>query len=142
MSQKKQWIIINELRQPIVDELRTIIAKFQGKRLVLTLEKLKIKRSNNQNRYYWGVIIPAIKQMFDDAGNDLDSEEIHESLKIHIGKLRQEIKLPNGETKQIIGSTASLSTLDMELYLEKIRAWAAQFDYIIPLPNEVFLDSN
>jgi len=35
-----------------------LIQQWEGKRIAITVEKAKTKRSNQQNRYYHGVVIP------------------------------------------------------------------------------------
>jgi hypothetical protein len=37
-------------------------------------------------------------------------------------------------------STTDLSTPDFEIYMEKIRAWAAGYGHKIPLPHEIIQD--
>jgi hypothetical protein len=112
--------------------LRTL----EGKHALITVRELARRRSLKQNRFYWGVVIPAVAEMFNDAGTAVDSEEVHEFLKTHVGKLSAEIVTPDGEVCPITGSTAKLGTREFEEYMEKIRAWAAQFHVSIPLPNE------
>ena len=43
---------------------------------------------------------------------------------------------PDGEVLKGLGSTAKLSTLEFEIYMEKCRAFAAEHGVAIPLPNE------
>ena len=107
-----------------------------GKRVSVTVEVIKQKRSSNANAYYWGVVVEAVTQMFRDNGNYVDSEDVHEFLKLRVGKLAQVIVLPDGEVQKGLGSTAKLTTGEFELYMEKIRAWAAEYGCPIPLPNE------
>ena len=98
-----------------------------GKRVELTVQKLRHPRTNNQNRYYWGVVVKLIAQ---HTGHD--SEQIHELLK--------QFHSPNwhlGE-KAIPTSTTRLDTLEFSEYTEKCRMWANEFFGLnIPLPGEV-----
>jgi glycosyltransferase involved in cell wall biosynthesis len=43
---------------------------------------------------------------------------------------------PDGVEYYLSGTTTDLSTQELEDYIEKIRAWAAEFGYEIPFPNE------
>ena len=43
--------------------------------------------------------------------------------------------LPDGEVYKSLGSTAKLSTTEFTGFIEKIRAWAAQFGVEIPDPQ-------
>jgi hypothetical protein len=75
-------------------------------------------------------------QMFRDAGNYVDAEDVHGFLKEHVGKLSRVIVTPDREVVKAPGSTTKLSTQEFEVYLEKIRAWAAGYGCVIALPNE------
>lgn len=98
-----------------------------GKRVQLTLEKVKHKRSNNQNAYYFGVVL---KLLSEHTGHD--PEELHDALKFKFGEKRYHGNL------LIPASTKNLDTIDFEKYLDKIRKWAVEeLRVVIPLPNEV-----
>lgn len=116
--------------------LGAAVAGLEDKTLVLSLKEQKRKRSLNQNAYYWGVVVEAVTQMFREHGNYVDAEEVHEFLKLRVGKLSRVIVTPDGEIVKSLGSTAKLSKLEFEAYLERVRAWAAEFGCVIPLPNE------
>lgn len=125
----------------ISDGCRKIIAQaiksFNGKFIEIDIKEKKKKRSLSQNAYYWAVVIPAIKVMFDEYGNNVSNEQVHEFLKLEVGKLRDTIILPDGNVRIITGSSAELEPPKFEKYLTEIRAWAAEWDVFIPLPNEI-----
>jgi hypothetical protein len=121
----------------VLQHLLTTIAKLDGKRLVLTLKEQKRRRSLNQNAYLWGVVYAAIVDAFREHGNAVDAEDVHSYCKEHVGKLKQVFVTPHGEVLTGPGSTAKLGTQEFELYLERVRSWAAETLGIgIPLPNE------
>jgi len=93
--------------------ITTAIKTLEGKTVVITIKEIKRKRSNYQNSYYWGVVIPPIQEVFIDAGNNVDSEDINTFLKGEVGKLTKYIKLPNGEFKHIQGSAKKLNTKEL-----------------------------
>ena len=113
------------------------IRALDGKRVKIVISELKKKRSNPQNRYYWGFVIPPITELLRDFGNDVDADETHEFLKEHVGKLVAVVLDGNGVRHKIVQSSAKQDTAKFEEYLERIRAWAAEYQLIIPLPNEV-----
>ena len=119
-------------RQSIATALKSLDGKFAK----ITIEERKKNRSLNQNNFYWGVVIPTIVNMFNEHGNNVDAEQVHEFLKDEVGKLSQVVVLPDGETKKISGSSAILKTMQFEDYLTKIRSWAAEWGVMIPFPNE------
>ena len=89
--------------------------------------------SNNQNRYYWGVIIPHV---MDYMGDD-DKDYIHDILKE---------KFAQREKNDILGiDTAKgysrMNSVERENYHEKIRRFfLTEYKCQIPLPNEVIDD--
>lgn len=90
------------------------------------VRKKKKDRSNNQNRYYRGVIV---KILSDELG--YFPEQIHDLL-------RNMFLLVDGAKYPIARSTTNLSTVEMEDYLSKIRIWAAsELNCQIPLPNQI-----
>lgn len=91
----------------------------------LIIRKKKKSRSNNQNRYLWGVVY---KMIADETGHS--SDEVHEHVRWRF--LRKHGKL------ETVRSTPDLSTVEMEKYLEDIRRFCAtELNLSIPLPNEV-----
>lgn len=121
----------------VLRRLQAAVASAAGKRLVLTLKELKKSRSQSQNAYLWGVVYPAIVAVFREHGNNVDAEDVHDFLKDRVGKLKQHFVTPAGEVLTGPGSTAKLTTVEFEAYLEKVRVWAAEsLGTAIPLPNE------
>ena len=92
----------------------------------IVIKKRRKDRSNQQNRDMWGVVYKIISET---TGHTED--EIHDSM-------RAMFLMDNLGKFPIMRSSTSLTTAEMEEYLEKIRQWAAQeLSCIIPLPNEV-----
>jgi len=129
-------VINGKLATEVIRSLSTAISNLDGEIIKIVIEKAKKKRSVNQNSYYWGVIIQEVLLMFREAGNDVDAEEVHSYLKEHVGKLTKVVVDPEGNKESVLQSTTRLSTKEFEDYLERIRAWAAGFGIVIPLPKE------
>lgn len=126
--------ITDSARKKIVDA----IANYDGKDILVKITEAQKKRSDRQNRYYWGVIIPSIRQLMNDTwGNDMTVMEVHEYLKRSVGKITKAIKLPEGGYDIITNSSTQLTTVEFEAYNERCRAYGAQNGIAIPLPNEV-----
>ena len=118
-------------------ELSALLARMEGKPVVVTVKEVKRRRSNDQNGYYWGVVVPAVTAMFRDAGNYVDENDTHEFLKLRVGKISRVIVTPDGEVHKSLGSTAKLSVSEFADYVARVRAWAAEHGCDIPEPNEV-----
>lgn len=106
------------------------VESFDGHEVQLTLKKKSKPRSNQQNRYYWGVVI---KTLADHLGYTPD--EMHDALRMKF-LIDRERQLPT------IKSTTTLSTITFEEYMTSVRQWASQeLDCYIPEPNEVDYES-
>ncbi len=111
--------------------MQSYLVKHDGEYIKMEYSQPTKGRSNNQNRYMWGVIYTMIA-----AETGHTTEEIHEFMK-SMFLPREFLKV--GETiQQLTKSTTTLSTTDMETYLEHIRAFAAsELNLVIPLPQEI-----
>jgi transposase len=119
------------------EKLRATIARMEGKRIRVAVSEVKRRRSVNQNAYMWGVVIQMITDVFRDAGNMVDKDDVFDFLKAEVWKLKQVYVTPDGEVLRGPGSTRHWSTHEMESKLEEARAWAAAvMGLSIPLPNE------
>jgi len=86
----------------------------------------KKSRSTPQNKYYWGV---CIRLLSEETG--YNKNETHDAL-------RMLFLMDHSKGIPTIRSTASLTTVQFEDYLSKIRMWASQeLSCYIPEPNEV-----
>lgn len=112
------------------------ISQFPDCSIELTVNRLSKKRSNNQNNYLWGCVIPLVRDRLVDLGHEVNADLTHEIL-----KLKFNTKYLHNEEGEVVaeygGSTTELSTTDFMIYLEKIKMWASSFLGIyIPEPNE------
>lgn len=126
-----------KLPQGIKETLARVIPTFAGKKVRLTLEEAKPHSSDPQRRYYFGVIVESIQEMFKDAGTVISKDEMHEWLKANVGKLYKEVITPDGEVTYILGSYNDLTTSECESYHTQCRAWAAERGCDISEPNEL-----
>lgn len=115
------------------------IQHFEGKNVVITFSKPKKSRSNNQNAYYWGVVINLVQQGLLDATGELRSaNDIHYNILLPMfAPINDIINKEMGEViNERITSSAMTTTQFMEYILE-IQKWSAEFLNIdIPNPNE------
>jgi hypothetical protein len=105
------------------------LANHEGKKVELVLRKRRTKRSDSQNRYYWGVCVEILAN---HCG--YEPEELHEALKVKFLSDRQEDE--NGLMR--VRSTAKLTTDEFIAYTNRVVRWAAEsLGVYIPSPNEV-----
>lgn len=116
------------------------IKSFEGRDVLITFEKPKKKRSNNQNSYYWGIIVPITKQAIKmEWGEFWSSQKVHDFYKMQFNT----IEIVNEKTGEVINvpkSTTENTTTDQEEYHSQIREFLKEwFSVDCPLPNEDLL---
>lgn len=121
----------------IVDHEREAIKRWcqtfkNGTKVDIVIRKHSSKRTNQQNKYYWGTVIPILADYF---GHD-NPEDMHEDLKLKFNPTESKI-----EPGRIIGGTTTkLSTIDFysaeDSYIERICRWAVmEYQIYIPPPK-------
>jgi len=115
----------------------TLLCQFNGKDVIIKIQKQKKIRSNYQNRYYFGVVIPIIQQgLFDVQAEWLSVDDVHAFLKQNFN-YKELVNKRTGEVVAVAKTTADLATIEFEEYLDRCRAFADEFlNIIIPMPNE------
>jgi hypothetical protein len=96
------------------------------------------KRSLPQNAYYWAAMLPMVKDGLREVGyNEVKSlDDAHEILK-HLFLKRKLSNDNTGDEIVIPGSTAKLTTIEFNTFIDEVIRWAAEYLGIqIPLPNE------
>lgn len=93
------------------------------------------KRSNPQNRYYWGLVVPLVQMGIKDLGTDITKEECHEFLKAKFNA-QELVNEETGEYIQIPRSTTALNKEQFCEYISKIQQFASEFlNVVIPDPS-------
>lgn len=136
----KQFCIVN-LKGGIVQNRKPVAVLFQSLKDGKYLLEISgaDKRSNPQNRYYWGLVVPLIQKGIKDLGTELTKEETHEFLKARFNT--EEIHVVDKKTGELLyesipKSTTRLNKEDFSKYIEQIQRWAAEFlSIVIPDPG-------
>jgi hypothetical protein len=115
------------------------IKYFNDKEVVITFTKPKKARSNGQNRYYWGLVLPLIQNGLLEATGELRScDNIHYKILLPLFSPTNEIV--NKDTGECINerlTSSELTTTQFCEYILEIQKWGAEFLGIdIPSPNE------
>ena len=107
-------------------QFRAYVGRFKGEEVEIEFRKRRTKRSDRQNRYWWGVVIPLIAE---HCGYSHD--EMHEALK---AKFLGTEDMSRGLLR--IGSTAKLDTQAFAELTDRVVLWAAgDLGVIIPPPE-------
>jgi hypothetical protein len=112
-------------------------SKAKSIRVELIVKKLYKKRSNPQNAYYYGVVVnDFVTGLKETTGQEITPTEAHELLKSNCNA----IEIPNETTGEILKvgrSTTTLSTVEMEEYLDRCRRFIFDwFNITVLLPGE------
>lgn len=107
----------------------------KGKQFTLKIERRIRKRSTPQNRYYYGIVIPLVRDAMNSYGNEMTLESTHEYLKKEFNWVEMETR--PGYYVKVPQSTTKLSTADFMVYLDKIYVFASEvLGIVIPQPNQ------
>lgn len=115
------------------------IKSFEGKEIELTIERKRKKRSNPQNRYYWGVVMPILQSGLKEATGEVrDINSIHYQIVLPLFSPKREII--NKETGEVVSeskSSSEMTTSEFSEFVMEIQKWGSEFLSVdIPSPNE------
>jgi hypothetical protein len=133
--------IISEVRNGTLTRntnlIKDAIQTFEGKQIVIKIEKAKKKRSTQQNRFYYGVIIPIVQNCLKEAGHIMTNESTHDLIKLKFLKEALFVNEETGEVIERIKSTTELSTSQFMDLLAEINNFTFEyFGVSLPSPND------
>ena len=116
------------------------INSYEGKELLITFEKPKKQRSNNQNAYYFGVILSILQNCIKESWGEVWSKEkAHDFCKLQFNFIER-VNESTGEVVKVPKSTTENTTTAQEEYHAEIRNFIKEwFNVDVPLPNEEIL---
>lgn len=144
------------------DRVNEIFLKYNNQDKIFYLDVVEGEkiRSLQQNKYYWGVVVPICTEIIKQTdGRILDSDQVHEQLKYQFGTLifsehtnysclyGEKIiswndfdLLPNDAKCKCqrlfnMPSTTKMSTIKFNEYIKLISEWAGFLGFEIPEPN-------
>jgi hypothetical protein len=126
---------INERKLKINDQemFLTYLSQFkEGDKLTVSIAKRQKIRSDQANRYLWGVVYKIASM---ETGHT--SDEIHEVYKRKF--LPAKFVEFNGMTFKMPGSTAGLNTVDFWEFTNRVIVDLSQMGMFIPSPDSVEL---
>lgn len=117
-------------RQHFIEELRQL----DGCDVEVIVKRSRT-RSSQQNRYYWGAVIPVVAAGLQELGVRMTAEQTHDLLKYKFCKT--EIVTNDGDILTTLGSTTQMDTAEFNIFVEQVQQWAAEYlRVVIPEPNE------
>ncbi len=106
------------------------LAQYQvGKDIVIQVETMAPRRSNQQNNYWWGVCYPLLAEM-----TGYTDTEVHELCKTMF--LPPRILKIKGKSYCVSKSTTSLTVSEGVEYTDKLRNLGVELGGHIPTPEE------
>lgn len=126
--------ILKRNRNLLIDAINS----FEGQQVVVTIAKAKKSRSNNQNRFYWGVCLPIIQHGFKEAtGEFRTAENLHYNILLPLfAPINEVVNKETGESVTEKLSSSELSTTQFCEFILEIQKWSAEFlGVTIPDPN-------
>lgn len=119
-------VLVVKDKQVFFENLR----RLEGKEVEFTISVKTTKKSYNQLKYYWGVIVTIISK---DSGNSPDV--VHKYLKkTYLSKIIN--VLDDGRMVQL-DSIMKITTKQMNDYIDMIIVGEAEKGIVLPYPNEV-----
>ena len=120
-----------------VNLIKDAIQTFEGRQIIIKIEKAKKKRSTQQNRFYYGVIIPIVQNCLKEAGHVMTTESTHDLIKLKFLKETLFVNETTGEVIERIKSTTELSTSQFMDLLAEINNFTFEyFGVSLPSPND------
>ena len=116
-------------------EMAQGVKEFPDCDVQITIKK-RGKRSLPANKYYWGCIIPEIRNNFKERGIRMSVQDIHEFLKLHFNK--QYLLGEGGEMLgEYAGATSEMNQDEFSFYIESIKEWCSEkLGLYIPEPSK------
>jgi len=125
-----------KLQPSTTNNILKVLSGLEGKRVRITLEKVSAKRSLQQNAYLH-LLFTIFTESLNELGNDFTMDEVKELCKTKFLL----IEVMNVETGEVIGQrikgTSEMTKTELNLFIENIIRWAADyFSIVLPYPSE------
>lgn len=116
-------------------QIKTTIEKYEGYRIILTIDKCSSKRSNQQNSYIH-LLFTILTEALNDLGNEFNMLEVKDMMKAKF--LLTDVL--NEKTGEILGQrikgTSECTTVELNKFFENVIRWASELGIVLPYPNE------
>jgi len=127
-----------KLSQKSTNEILAILAKCEGKQVVISIEKLSRKRSSQQNRFLH-LMFTQLTEALNDLGNDFTMLEVKDMMKAKFA-LTDVVNTSTGEVLgQRIKGTSEMKRMELAEFIDSVIRWAAELGVKLYYPNEEIL---
>ena len=125
-----------KLQPSTTNNILKVLSGLEGKRVRVTLEKVSAKRSLQQNAYLH-LLFTIFTESLNELGNEFTVDEVKELCKAKFAL----IDVMNKETGECLGQrikgTSEMTKTELNLFIENIIRWAADyFSIVLPYPSE------
>lgn len=119
-----------KLQKNVSERIANDLHSFEGKRIEVTIQRLKSRRSVQQNRLWWLYVDIIAKEI------GYTKEEMHEICKFKFLK-REKVDEGSGEIFPYLASTTTLNKTDFANMVNELIQWASEtFSIVLPMPEE------
>lgn len=143
---------INFTNNPLVKRcLKKMASKNEDNLLEVCVRPFRYRRSDAQNRYYWGVCVVHVMQFLQKTqGHRFSRDEVHQlNLQYTVGAAYEKMEITDPFTGEVIEvlkekgkSTSKMNTLEFTNFIEELRAFWLNAGCDIPEPEEDKSNSN
>lgn len=129
-----QFVAITHFRM-----LRRALQKFIGQDLIITIQILKSKRSDKQNRYMWGVVVPYVRHwLYETKGEKYSREQTYIWLRVKL--LQEEPIITEIDGVEVVTMTgkrfSAMNTAEFAEAVDTIRDKMLHRGLDIPEPSQ------
>jgi hypothetical protein len=127
-------VIGGELSASAEMEFRAAVAQHEDREVAIKVARKKKKRSLSQNAFMHGPFFESLQAMFEEFGNEYDSDMVKAIFKKQFG-IKKLVELPDKSQELVEISTADYDPAQCEDCMEKARRRYAEY-WQLPYPNE------
>lgn len=96
------------------------------------------KRSNEQSKYRWTVVVPMLREHWAEQGFHYSANQVNFMMKIATNCYLEEITTPWGVTLKRELPTGKGTPQMFEEWMDQVRTWSYEkFDLDIPVPGAI-----
>lgn len=119
--------------------LKRIIGGLRGEKLRIRFSKLKMKRSDAQNRYMWGVVVPCVRAwLLETQGVKYTPDEVYTWLRVGLLGYKPEVKEIAGQECIVMTGKrfSEMNTAEFAEATDSILTQMAEKGCVIPEPKQ------